>query len=103
MANSSIFRQFIGELKKRWRVEYPSIQPVDKARGFMAAASTFCAGVTVPSGMLAYLHFQHASKAWKVGQFTINVGLARTKDEEPIMGFPPDEGPISSGVYRVGS
>src|SRR5690349_9296701 len=76
MARQSVYREFMAVLRKRWKTEHPFICPLTKARGLMPKASTFYAGIAKPSGMHVFLYFQHSSKSWKVGQFTVNVVLA---------------------------
>jgi hypothetical protein len=79
MANKSIFRAFIADLRKRWKKELPSIQPLTEARENLPKASSFYAGVIRDTGMHVLLNFQHSNKSWSVGEFTINVVL--TMDE----------------------
>ena len=84
MAEKSVFREFIAALKKRWKEEVPFIRPVSETLGQLPKASTFYAGTSSRSGQHVYLYFQHSSKPWQVGQFTINVVLA-THASNPVM------------------
>ena len=105
MAKASVFRDFMAVLRKKWRAELPFIRPIDKPLEALPKASTFIAGVAQPSRLLVFLNFQHSNKAWEVGQFTINVVLART--EQSARGWGMDEvpaagRPFGEGTYRIG-
>jgi Domain of unknown function (DUF4304) len=106
MATRSVYRDFISAIKKHWRSESPSICPIKESFGpIMPKASTFHAGMSKPSGMHVFFNFQHSSKSWEVGQFTINVILSR--GEGPPEGsfgpFPPEgSDPFREGSYRIG-
>jgi hypothetical protein len=81
MAKPSAFRDFIAVLRKHWRTDCPFILQPEAGCGSLPKASTFYAGIARPDQMHVYLYFQHSSKSWEVGQFTINVVFS--KDEKP--------------------
>jgi hypothetical protein len=102
MAQKSVFREFMAALKKHWKEEVPFIRPVSETLGQLPKASTFYAGATSRSGQHVYLYFQHSSKAWQVGQFTINVVLA-TDANNPQMAMGNRSGQdFGDGYYRIG-
>jgi hypothetical protein len=99
MAKKSIYRDFIAALRKHWRAEFPFIRQCDEGCGSMPKASTFYAGITRPSGMHVFLYFQHNSKSWKVGQFTINVILSKDK-RSPRHWGPSERADDGSGLWE---
>jgi hypothetical protein len=103
MAEKSIFREFIAILRKEWKEEHSSIRPLTEARGNLPKASTFYAGVTEQSNLHVHLNFQHNSKSWWVGRFTINVVLS-ADEHNPMMGHSGEESgpPFGIGSYRIG-
>lgn len=102
MAEKSIFREFIATLRKRWKNEHPSICPLTEACGRLPKASTFYAGVSRFSRQHVYLYFQHSSKAWNVGRFTINVVLS-LDEQNPEMGLPDEPAShFGDGSHRIG-
>lgn len=102
MAEKSVFREFMAALKKHWKEEVPSIRQVSNTLGQLPKASTFYAGASRRSGQHVYLYFQHSSKAWQVGQFTINVVLA-TDASTPTMAIGDRSGEnFRDGYYRIG-
>lgn len=106
MANPSVFRDFIKALRKHWRINFPSIQPLETSLGpTMPKASTFYAGMSRSLEMHVFLHFQHSSMAWQVVQSTINVIPSRRKGapEHQAGPFLPADGvPSAEGSYRIG-
>jgi len=106
MANASIFRDFITALRERWRSELPEVRPVADAFGpAMPKASTFYAGFSRQLGMHLFLAFQHSSKSWEVGSFTVNVVLSKREGAPKSDGgpFPPYDGAaLTEGSYRIG-
>jgi hypothetical protein len=105
MAKPSVFRDFISALQKQWRTRYPFIRPLTEARGSMPMASTFYAGVAPDSGLHIFFYFQHSTKAWQVGQFTINLVLAKDEHRPRHWGFAEkaaDGGPFGEGPQRIG-
>jgi hypothetical protein len=102
MANKSIFRAFMSNLRKRWKKELPSISPLTGARGRFPKASSFYAGKSGYSGQHVHLYFQHSCKAWEVGQFTINVVLS-LDEHNPQMSIPKSSDPhFGDGYHRIG-
>jgi len=102
MAEKSVFREFMAALKKRWKVEVPFIRPISETLGQLPKASTFYAGTSLRSGQHVFLYFQHSSKAWQVGQFTINVVLA-IDAKNPQMAIGNRSGSdFQDGYYRIG-
>lgn len=106
MAKSSLYREFIATLRVHWREAMPGIHAVVVSPGpSMPKASTFYAGMTQESGMYVFINFQHSTKAWEVGQFTVNFILSRHADAPPRTGphFAPRSGePFTEGSYRIG-
>lgn len=104
--DSSIFRDFLICLRDHWRTNLSSITPVKVSLGpTMGTTHTFYAGVARSSSLHTYLVFQHNSKAWKVGQFTINVVLVKHAEvpNVPLHQFSPETGlPSEEGSYRIG-
>jgi hypothetical protein len=104
MSKPSAFRDFIAAIKRRWRSEHPFIRPLTDGRGNLPKASSFYAGVARPTGLHVFLYFQHSSKAWQVGQFTINVVLARDEGspKRSGMGDMAEDGQLLEGPHRIG-
>jgi hypothetical protein len=102
MAEKSIFQAFIIALKKRWKVEHPSLRPLIEARGMLPKTSTFYAGVVRPTGLHVYLYFQPSSKSWEVGRFTINVVLAADKYNPQIVPAAKTGPSLGEGYQRIG-
>ena len=97
-----LFPRFIAALRNDWAHSLPTVARVDKALGpVMPKASTFVVlGHRHVSGVVPYLflRFQHHSKAWAAGQFTINaITSARygapTRDVRKIGAFHRGEDP----------
>jgi hypothetical protein len=107
MAKRSVFRDFIAALRKRWREELPQVQPIEKTLApAMPKASSFYAGLSPQLGMHVFVNFQHSSKSWQVGQFTINMILSKREDAPETWGgpFAPDDGVLfTEGSYRISS
>ena len=105
MAKRSVFRDFISTLRKYWRTELPEVRPVEESFGpMMPKASTFYAGIAPPLGMHVFVNFQHSSKAWEVGRFTVNVVLSQHQGAPESWGGPfvPDDGAsFTEGIYRI--
>ena len=104
-AKRSAFRDFIAALSKRWRDELPHVRPIEGALGpAMPKASTFYAGFSARLGMHVFVNLQHSSKAWQVGQFTINMILSKREGAPEGWGgpFAPDDGAsFTEGSYRI--
>jgi hypothetical protein len=102
MTEKSIFREFMASLRKRWEKEHPSLRPLTEKRGHLAKAGTFYAGVIPDSGAHVFVNFDHSTKSWEVGRFTINIVLA--SDEHNPMMYPfAQSGPRQGeGYYRIG-
>lgn len=100
----SIFRDFITALRRHWKLVLPCVTPVGVS--YPAAgpkASTFHAGIVPATGQHVFLHFQHNSQAWNVGQFTVNVMLS--KSLPPIFArtfHQNDWKTLKDGKYRIG-
>src|SRR5689334_4071716 len=89
MAKHSVFRNFIAALQAHWRSVLPNARPVEQSFGpTMPKASTFYAGFARPLGMHVFLRFQHSSKAWLVGSFTINIILSKREGAPEAFGAP---------------
>lgn len=105
MVKRSVFRDFIAALRKRWREELPQVVQVDESLGpAMPKASTFYAGFSPRLGMHVFVNFQHSSKAWQVGQFTINMILSKRQGAPEGWGgpFAPEDGvSFTEGSYRI--
>jgi hypothetical protein len=70
----------------------------------MPKASTFYAGFAPRLEMHVFVNFQHASKAWQVGRFTINIVLSRREGAPTIWGgpFEPDDSvSYTEGSFRI--
>ena len=68
-------------------------------------ASTFYAGIAKASGFHIYLSFQHSSKAWEVGRFTLNVILANDAERPNSSGIADrakDNSSFAEGPHRIG-
>ena len=105
MAERSAFRDFIRELKKDWRVTFPSVRPLEERLSpSMPKASTFYAGIARPLGMHIFLNFQHSSKPWEVGEFTINVIPSKRKGPPEGFGWlrAPKGAELYEGSHRIG-
>jgi hypothetical protein len=107
MAARSIFQAFIITLREKWRTELPTVQPLKKSFGtMMPKASTFFAGVSPRLRKHVFLNFQHSSKSWEAGRFTVNVILSEKEGPPETSGgpFAPDKGrPFTEGSYRISS
>ena len=97
MAKHGEFRDFIKTLRKHWRTDLPEVRLLEQSLGpTMPKASTFYAGWAQIVGMHVYVNFQHSSKAWQVGRFTVNVILSRREGVPEGQGGPaaqPTAGP----------
>jgi Domain of unknown function (DUF4304) len=106
MSKPSVFRDFIAALKKEWRSDFPAIRQIKEPLGpLMPKASTFYAGVARRTGWHIFLNFQHSSKAWQAGQFTVNVVFSRQEGapEHPGTNFlKPGSASFEDGAYRIG-
>jgi len=103
MEKKSLFREFIASLGKRWKAEHPSIRPLVEARGGLPKASTFYAGMINGSGKHVYLNFQHSSKSWEVGRFTINIVLSSDELNPDLYSQGEWTGSdFKDGSYRIG-
>ncbi|MFO0814670.1 MAG: hypothetical protein U0796_15725 [Gemmatales bacterium] len=105
MARRSVFRVFISTLRKQWKEELPHIQPMKESLGWiMSKASTFHAGYSDKLGLHIFVNFQHSSKAWQVGQFTINLILSKEIGVPTGNGMfiPADGVSFTEGSYRLG-
>jgi hypothetical protein len=105
MAERSAFRDFIRKLKEDWRVTFPLVRPLDERLSpSMPKASTFYAGIARPLRMHTFLNFQHSSKAWEVGEFTINVILSNHKGPPEGFGWlrAPEGAELYEGSHRIG-
>ena len=106
MAKPSIFRDFIAALKKQWEFEFPSIRQINQPLGpLLPKASSFYSGVAHPSGWHIFLYFQHSSKAWQVGQFTVNVVFSRHEGApgHPVTNYLMEGSTtFEEGCYRIG-
>lgn len=102
----SVFRDFIATLRTHWRLALPEMRPVGESIvPMMPKASTFYAGIADSLGMHVYVNFQHSSKAWQVGNFTINIFLSKREGAPEGYGgpFPPGDGvSFTEGSYRIG-
>jgi hypothetical protein len=85
VTEKSIFREFIATLRRSWKKGYPSFRPLTESRGGLPKASSFYAGTSRRSNKYVYLNFQHNSKSWWVGRFTINVVLS-SDEYNPMLG-----------------
>lgn len=105
MSKRSVFRDFIVVLQKYWSEELPHVKLIERAMGpLMPKASTFYAGLSPQLGMHVFVNFQHSSKSWQVGRFTINIILSRNEDApEGWNGpFAPNDGiSFTEGSYRI--
>ena len=70
----------------------------------MPKASTFYAGLVERGDTHAFFYFQHSSKSWEVGQFTINVILSRKMGTPSTwrIRFPEELEALAEGFYRIG-
>ncbi len=105
MAKRSAFRDFIASIRKKWLKELPEIQSLQKPLGWiMSKASTFHAGYSDKLGLHIFINFQHSSKAWQVGQFTINIILSKQIGVPTGNGMfvPADGVSFTEGSYRLG-
>jgi hypothetical protein len=103
----SAFRDLISAVRKHWRTALPSVRQVDEPLdALMSKASTFYAGWSPKLGLNVFINFQHSTKAWQVGQFTINLVLSQTMGAPKHQGgpvVPENESGFTEGLYRIGS
>lgn len=102
-----LFPRFITALKRAWARGLPNISPVDRTySALMPKASTFLVQIDELSEGVApylFLRFQPSPKAWRVGEFTINViasrqrGAPRRDVRKPSAFFRGEE-----GYFRIG-
>src|SRR5262249_31356376 len=106
MAKRSVFRDFIAALNKHWTAAFPSIRPLERPLGLLLPkASSYYSGVAKPHGLHVFLNFQHSSKSWQIGQFTINIILSQEQDPHevrPELLTPEDLDSLREGLYRIG-
>jgi hypothetical protein len=105
MAERNPFPDFIRKLKEDWRVTFPLVRPLEERLSpSMPKASTFYAGIPRPLGMHIFVNFQHSSKAWEVGEFTINVILSNRKGPPEGFGWlrAPEGADLYEGSHRIG-
>lgn len=70
----------------------------------MPKASTLYAGFSARHDLYVFINFQHSSKAWEVGRFTINLILSKHEREPETWGgpFAPEDGKsFAEGSYRI--
>lgn len=107
MVTRSAFRDFLKSLRTRWKSELSCVKPLEDSFGtMMPKASTFYAGLSSSLRMHVFISFQHSSKAWQVGQFTVNIILSNRLGLPMEHGgpFAPDDGvSFVEGSYRIGS
>jgi hypothetical protein len=101
------FRDFIKTLKAHWAERLAAVQALKLGNGpYLPKAHSFYAGQAA-SGLHVFLFFQHNSKSWKVGQFTVNVILLEGAEAPaaaiPHPLVPPGGIPDAPGYYRIGT
>lgn len=93
-------------LKNRLRTECSTVRRIEETfDDLMPKASTFYAGVSESSGSHIFFNFQHSSKSWEVGQFTINVIVSSSEKPKRLrheVMIPEDARSIREGTYRIG-
>ena len=96
------FPRFVRLLRKRWREELPQLEPIDFSASSLPKSSTFVWRTGWKDRRLL-VNLQPSSKAWEVGQFTVNL-LVSESDGPPTPIEPPgrrfDHGDV--GRYRIG-
>jgi hypothetical protein len=107
LMSKGLFPRFLKVLRREWATALPNIEPVATTLSpLMPKSSTFRVRLDAPAEGVAshlFLQFQHNSKAWAVGQFTINVVAssragAPTRDIRKPSAFHHG----SEGYYRIG-
>ena len=105
MKARGLFPPFVKRVASDWRARFPQVARV--ARTYcpaMPKTSTFYAGADNKYGRHLYLHFQHNSKAWGVGDFTVNV-IFSAHEGVPGRWLGPADlelEPQPEGSYRLG-
>jgi hypothetical protein len=102
-----LFPRFVRAIRSAWRTSLPEIEDVHQTFSpLMPKASTFHVALSdVAPGVAPYLFlvFQHHSKPWAAGRFTINLAAAATlgapgRDNRKPSLFERGE----EGFYRIG-
>jgi hypothetical protein len=102
-----LFPRFVRAIRSAWRTSLPEIEDVHQTFSpLMPKASTFHVALSdVAPGVAPYLFlvFQHHSKPWAAGRFTINLAAAATfgapgRDNRKPSLFQRGE----EGFYRIG-
>jgi hypothetical protein len=73
---ASAFEKFNREFWKLMKIDYPFVARIDKA--FCASipkASSYYIGISPIYRKHVTISFQHSSKAWEIGELTINVNI----------------------------
>jgi len=105
MAKRSVFHDFIAVLRTDWQTTFTWVRPLEASFApLMPKASTFYAGLARRADTHVFLNFQHSSKAWQVGQFTINVIISRRMGPPLAWAtrFASDLESLDEGSYRIG-
>jgi hypothetical protein len=101
---TSVYQQFVKVLTERWRGDLPKVTRVRETFApAMPKSSTFYAGRNNRLGRHLFLNFQHHSKSWHVGEFTVNVILSSNLGA-PAKWLTLDNelGTNSEGSHRLG-
>ena len=99
----SIFQEFVKAVAKDWEHRFPWIQRVSVAyHPAMPKANTFYVGKANRFNRHVFLNFQHSSKAWSVGAFTVNVAIS-SQMGAPTKWMATSLEPDPDGFHRLGS
>jgi len=100
-----VFPRFVKQVHRVWSAKWPGVDRVPEAFSpSMPKASTLYVGSRNRLSKHVFVNFQHNSKPWGVGEFTVNIVLSdRLGPPSRQVAFGEDLQRGSDGVYRLGS
>jgi hypothetical protein len=99
----SLFRALVTRVRTDWTSRYPWVRPVGATYvPAMPKASTFYVGAANRFARHLFLHFQHNSKPWAVGDVTINA-IFSSRFGAPERWLGVDLEPDPEGSHRLGT
>jgi hypothetical protein len=99
----SVFRACVERVRRDWKTRFPWVRPADETYvPAMPKASTFYAGSANRFSKHLFLHLQHHSKPWAVGDMTVNVIISSRLGAPEPWSVRLDLEPNPEGSHRIG-
>jgi hypothetical protein len=103
MATASLYQQFLRAVWKQLKRNYPFVRRFDKAISVsIPKSASFFLGKSPLYDKYVILDFQHNSKSWGPGQFTINVRILSDLSKIDSLKHFQDYRQAEDGNYRLG-